>query len=164
MNDEVLSISIGSRHDHQWLLDSGASNHMCLVRIDNIRIKMFDGTVKILVDVRHVPNVRKNLISLGVLNTGGYKSIVQGGLMKVYKGILQVMKEKKVGNLSLLEGRTTSYHATTVSKNDSDFVRLWDQWLGHMREQGLNVLLYCKLLSSLKSLKLDFCKDSIYGK
>ena len=32
MTDEVLSISIGSRYDQQWLLDSGASNHMCLHR------------------------------------------------------------------------------------------------------------------------------------
>jgi hypothetical protein len=32
MTNEVLSISIGSHHDQQWLLDSGASNHMCLHR------------------------------------------------------------------------------------------------------------------------------------
>jgi hypothetical protein len=32
MTDEVLSISIGSRHVQQWLLDSGAPNHMCLHR------------------------------------------------------------------------------------------------------------------------------------
>jgi hypothetical protein len=32
ITDEVLSISIGSCHDQQWLLDSGASNHMCLHR------------------------------------------------------------------------------------------------------------------------------------
>jgi hypothetical protein len=32
MIDEVLSISIGSRYDQQWLLDSSASNHMCLHR------------------------------------------------------------------------------------------------------------------------------------
>jgi hypothetical protein len=95
MTDEVLSISIGSRHDQQWLLDSGASNHMCLHRhwfityqsiddgivymgndisckvvgIGSIRIKMFDGTIKILTDVIHVPEHRKNLISLGVLDT-----------------------------------------------------------------------------------------------
>jgi hypothetical protein len=75
-------------HDQQWLLDSGASNHMCLHRhwfityqsiddgivymgndisckvvgIGSIRIKMFDGTIKILTDVRHVPDIRKNLI------------------------------------------------------------------------------------------------------
>ena len=30
--DEVSSISIGSHHDQQLLLDYGASNHMCLHR------------------------------------------------------------------------------------------------------------------------------------
>ena len=114
MTDEVLSISIGSCHDQQWLLDYGASNHMCLHRhwfitdqsindgivymgnyisckvvgIGSIQIKMFDGTVKILTDVRHVPKIRKNLIYLGFLDTGGYKSIVQGGFMKFYREIL----------------------------------------------------------------------------
>jgi hypothetical protein len=148
MTDEVLSISIGSRHDQLWLLDSDASNHMCLHRhwfvtyqsiddgiiymgndisckvvgIGSIQIKMFDGTVKILTDVRHVLELRKNLISLGVLDTRGYKSIVQGGFMKVYKGILLVIKVKKVGNQFMLEGRTESDHATMVSENDSDFV------------------------------------------
>jgi hypothetical protein len=42
-----------------------------VVGIGSIRIKMFDGTVKILTDVRHVPDLRKNLISLGVLDTRG---------------------------------------------------------------------------------------------
>jgi hypothetical protein len=84
--------------------------------------------------------------------------------MKIYKGILLVMKAKKVGNLFLLEGRTESDHATIVSEKDSDFVRLWHQRLGHMSEQGLKVLSDRKLLPSLKSLKLDFCKHCIYGK
>ena len=93
-----------------------------VVGIGSIRIKMFDGTVKILTNVRHVPQLRNNLISLGVLDTRGYKSIVQGGVMKVYKGILLVMKVKKVGNLFLLEERTESNHATRVSENDSDSI------------------------------------------
>jgi hypothetical protein len=32
MVDEVLKIGIVSRYDQQWLLDFGASNHMCLHR------------------------------------------------------------------------------------------------------------------------------------
>ena len=98
-----------------------------VVGIGSIQIKMFDGFVKILTDVRHVPELRKNLISLGVLDTGIYKSTVQGGVMKVYKGILLVMKAKKVGNMFILEGRTKSDHVTTLSENDSDYVRLWHQ-------------------------------------
>jgi hypothetical protein len=93
-----------------------------VVGIGSIRIKMFDGTVKILIDVRHVPELRKNLISLGVLNTRGYKSIFEGGVMKVYKGIQLVMKSKKVGSMFLLEGRTKSDHATMVSEKDNDYV------------------------------------------
>jgi len=33
-----------------------------------------------------------------------------------------------------------------------------------MREKGLQVLMNCKLLPHLKSLKLDFCKHCVYGK
>jgi hypothetical protein len=93
-----------------------------VVEIGSIRINMFDGTVKILINVTHVLELRKNLISLGVLETRRYKSIVQGGVMKVYKLILLVMKVKKVGNMFLLEGRTESHHVATVSEKDNDFV------------------------------------------
>jgi hypothetical protein len=135
-----------------------------VVGIRSIQIKMFDGTIKILTDARHVLELRKNLISLGVLDTGGYKSIVLGGVMKVYKGILLVMRAKKVGNLFLLEGRTESDNVTTISENDSDSIRLWHQRLDHMSERGLKVLSGHNLLPNLKSLKLDFCKHCIYGK
>jgi hypothetical protein len=49
---------------------------------------MYDGYVRTLTDVRHVPELRKNLISLGVLDFAGYKCTVQGGVLKVFKGIL----------------------------------------------------------------------------
>ena len=93
-----------------------------VVGIGSILIKMFDGSIKILNDVRHVPELRNNLIPLGVLDTRGYKSIFQGGVMKIYKVILLVMKAKKVKNLFLLEGRIESDHVIVVSENDSDFI------------------------------------------
>ena len=43
-----------------------------VVGIGNIRIKMFDGVVRMLFDVSHVPNLRKNLISLGILDCNGF--------------------------------------------------------------------------------------------
>ena len=42
--------------------------------------------------------------------------------MKAYKGILLVMKAKKIVNLFLLEGKTELDHATVVSENDNDSV------------------------------------------
>jgi hypothetical protein len=122
MVDEVLSTCDVSHQHQHWLLDSGASNHMCLHRnwfstyqsiddgvvfmgnifsckivgIGTVQIKMHDGSVRI----------RKKLISLGVLDSVGYRCTTQGGVLKVSKGILVVMKEKRIRNLYQLEGRT----------------------------------------------------------
>jgi hypothetical protein len=68
---------------------------------------MFDGVVKTLCDVRHVPDVEKNLISLGTLdsNSFGYKS--EGGIMKVTKGVPVVMRgQKRSKNIYKLLGST----------------------------------------------------------
>ncbi|KAE8787904.1 retrotransposon ty1-copia subclass [Hordeum vulgare] len=39
--------------------------------VGDIKIKMFDGVERMLRGVRHVPGLRRNLISLGVLHDGG---------------------------------------------------------------------------------------------
>eukprot|EP00253_Pinus_taeda_P004912 PITA_04912 len=176
MSDEVLPVNL-SNHDQHWLLDSGASNHMCIHRewfktyksindgvvymgndvtcnivgIGSIQLQMVDGTTKILTDVRHVPELRKNLISLGALDTYGYKIVIQGGVMKIYKGILLVMKAKKVGNLFQLEGRIGSDHVSTVSKHDSSSIRLWHQrkvWV-YMLKRKSNVFTVFKQFRAL---------------
>lgn len=55
-------------------------HQMILVGIGTIRIKMFDGVVRALADVRHVPNLKRNLISLSTLDTKGYKYSGEGEL------------------------------------------------------------------------------------
>ena len=62
--------------------------------IGSIKIKIYNGTMITLTKVRHVPKLRKNLISMGVLDVAGYEIVVQDGVMKVSKGVLVVMKEK----------------------------------------------------------------------
>ena len=49
---------------------------------------------------------KKNLISLGVLDSDGYKFTGQDGVLKVFKEALVVMKAKKVGNIYRLKGST----------------------------------------------------------
>ena len=131
MVEEVLSICDVSHQHQHWLLYSGASSHMCLHRnwfstyqsiddgvvfmgndfscqivgVGSIQIKMHDGYVRTLTDARNVPKLRKNLIYLGVLDSTSYKCTTQGGVLKVSKGILVVMKENRISNLYQLEGR-----------------------------------------------------------
>lgn len=45
----------------------------CMITIiGNIRIKIFDKVVKELKHVRHAPNLKKNIVSLGMLENMGY--------------------------------------------------------------------------------------------
>ena len=39
-----------------------------VIKIGNDHIKMYDGMMRTLVDVRHVSNLKRNLISLGILD------------------------------------------------------------------------------------------------
>ena len=132
------------------LLDSGASHHICphrnwftsyenvngsfvfmgnnvscqTVGMGNIRIKMYDNTVRTLTSVRHVLDLKKNLISLGVLDSDGYKFTGQNGVLKVSKGALVVMKAEKVGNLYRLKGSTQVSEAAIVLEKEEEGTRL----------------------------------------
>ena len=69
------------------------NNASCKVAsIGTIRIRMFDRIVRTLGDVRHVPHLKRNLISLSTLDVKGYKYTGEGGVLKISKGTLVVMK------------------------------------------------------------------------
>ena len=81
--------------------------------------------MKTLTKVRHVPELRKNLIFMGVLDVVGYNFVVQGGGMKVSKVILAVMKEIRIGNLYKLEGSCGVSQVAVVFEAASDPAHLW---------------------------------------
>ena len=59
------------------------NNTTCkLVGVRSVKMRMFDGMVKTLIDVRYVSGLKKNLISLGTLDKILIRSGV-GSLMKV---------------------------------------------------------------------------------
>jgi hypothetical protein len=92
MIDEALSICSISQFQQEWLLDFSASHNMSSHRnwfcsyqsiddsvvfmgnditcksvgIESIKIKIFNGIVRMLMDVRHVRDLKKNFISLGI--------------------------------------------------------------------------------------------------
>ena len=102
-------LSVSSSQDH---LKASEQNLMLsitcrVVGMGNIRVKMFDGVIRTLCDVRHVLDLRKNLISLGTLDSNGFNYNFANGVMKVSKGILTVMKGQKLtGNIYKLMGTT----------------------------------------------------------
>src|SRR5436190_7682074 len=122
--------------------------------IGNIKIKMYDGMIRTLGDVRHVPDLRKNLISLGTLDGNGYNYRSEGGIMKVGKGAMTVMKGQNLaGNIYKLLG-TTIVGGVAAVESESDSAALWHMRLGHMSERGMAELHKRGLLKGIKTCKL----------
>ncbi|KAH9684220.1 hypothetical protein KPL71_027928 [Citrus sinensis] len=89
----------------EWILDTGATYHLCPIKewftdfrnlesgavvmgndqpcrtmeIGTIRLKMFDGMVRELKEIRFVPALKKNLIFVGALEAKGYKVTIEDG-------------------------------------------------------------------------------------
>ena len=56
-----------------------ANNVECKsIGIGTVKIKMFDGVIQTQTNVMHAPNLRRNLISLGALDSKGYKCTING--------------------------------------------------------------------------------------
>ena len=70
------------------------NDHPCrVVGIGSVRIKMFDGVVCTLTNVRYIPKMKKNLISLGVLDSYGHRWSVLDGVLQVKARDKAVLKE-----------------------------------------------------------------------
>lgn len=75
--------------------------------IRTVKIKMFNGVVHTLGGVAYVPKMRRNLISLGWLDSKGCSYSAAGGAMKITCGYLVLMKGEKCGDgLYRLMGNT----------------------------------------------------------
>ena len=101
-------------------------NHSCnTLGVGSVKIKMFDGVIRTLRDVRHVPKLKNKLISLGVLDSCVHMFTSLSGVLKVSKGALVVMKELKTRSPYKLVGITQVNDTSLVSKDMSGSTQLW---------------------------------------
>jgi hypothetical protein len=105
-----------------------------IVGMGKVKIKQHNRNQWLLKEVRHVPNLRKNLISTGQLASEGYISIFTDKMWKAIKGSLVIVKGAKVGTLYLCNGNTNSSISLASTGVDT---ALWHHRLGHMSEKGM---------------------------
>jgi hypothetical protein len=110
-----------------------------IVDIGTIIIRMHDGIVRTLTNVQHIPDLTKNLISLGTLDSLEYKYFGKGGVIQVSKGSLVIMNGNNVDGLYFLQGSTVTGSAAVSTSDDPDLntTHLWHMRLGHMSERGM---------------------------
>ncbi|KAJ4703555.1 Retrovirus-related Pol polyprotein from transposon TNT 1-94 [Melia azedarach] len=193
-SEEDIALVADEHTDHNdvWILDSGASYHICprrewfttyeqvdggnismanssvckAVGICSIKIRTHDGKFCTLNDVRHVPLMTKNLISLSMLDNKGFSFQGEGGVLHVCKGSNVVLKGVKRGTLYFLQGSTLSSSVAVASSEiDKDnMTKLCHMRLGHMSARGMQILSKWDLLCGHKIKDLEFCEHCIFGK
>ena len=77
----------------------GNDNACKTMGISTIQLNNHDGSIQVLTGVPYVPSFKKNLISLGVINSKGLTITLRDGLLKVVAGALTVMKDTIINNL-----------------------------------------------------------------
>ncbi|KAL2643945.1 hypothetical protein R1flu_011532 [Riccia fluitans] len=124
---------------------------------------MFDGIIRILNDVRFIPDMCKNLISLRMLVEKGYKFNVERNSLCVMAEDKIILRDRHRRNLYVLEGSTVCGEAH-VTASQGEMAQMWHQHFGHMSEKGMEVLRKQDLLSGFRSSKLEFCEHCVFGK
>lgn len=94
------------------------NNQSCRVAgIGRVRLRLLDETVRVLDQVRRVPDLRKNLISLSTLNSNGYTFFGGGeggdGVLKVQRGHRIVLEGRKSSQPYILQGRAKPVKETS---------------------------------------------------
>jgi len=107
-------------------------SHVQTISIGNIRMSMF-GQVRTLMNARHVPDLKKNLLSLGALKARGYKFSGTDRAIKVIKGSMTILKGERITNLYKLTGSIIIGDASAAIEK-KDTTRLWHMRLRHMSE------------------------------
>ena len=82
-----------------YLADGSALD---VVGMGNVRILLSNGSVWLLKKVRHIPELRRNLMSVGQVDDEGHAILFVGGTWKVTKGATVLARGKKIGTLYMI--------------------------------------------------------------
>ncbi|GJX43365.1 retrotransposon protein, putative, ty1-copia subclass [Tanacetum coccineum] len=174
-----------------WIMDSGCSYHMtprldilfdflecdggsvqlgdnreCKIRgIGKVRIQLKDGSSFVLHNVRYIPELKRNLISLGTLKKEGYTIKMQSGKVKVINGSRVILSGIRRDNcIYSLDGHAMVGELNASVEEKDSLTQVWHKRLGHISEAGLHVLEKQGLFGKKSLGKLDFCENCVLGK
>ena len=91
--------------------------------IGNVILVTHTGSKLVLKDVRHVPDVRLDIISIGKLDDEGYPNHFSARRWKLAKGSQIIAKCQKLNSLYLMQVIVSSGEVNVANKNV--FIELW---------------------------------------
>ena len=169
--DSGCTFHMTSRKD--WLLNFTECDPMMILLGDNhtveskgcgtVRLNTNGGSIKMLKNVRYVPNIRRNLISTGTLDKLGYTHQGGDGLVSFYSGDKLALRGRLSGGLYVLDGNT-ELSENLNTENQMSKTALWHSRLGHMNLNSLKVLVGKGLIVKKEIQELEFCEHCVLGK
>ena len=106
---------------------SFGDDHTCHIEgISIVRIKLFDGMVGELKDVRHAPQLKKNVILIGALEAQALRETLGENILKMFSDSLVVLKGIRCNNLYYLKCNVIIENLATSECLDDDSIRLWN--------------------------------------
>ena len=114
--------------------------------------------------VRHVPDLKRNLIALGILDQIECKIRLEYGQLCVLNGSNLVMKGTRKNLAYILDGKAISRKAGVLEKHTEDKTKIWHLRFGHISEKDLKELENQGMFGSDKIGKLEFCEVCVLGK
>lgn len=172
--------------ESMWIIDSGATLHVTprkefftsytsgdfgvlkmgndgvskVVGIGDVCLQTNMGVQLLLRGVKHAPDVRFNLISVQMLDDGGYDNHFGSGKWKLTRGNLVVARGEKINKLYWTKALVAKDSVNAMDMEAS----LWHRRLSHISEKGLNCLAKKDVLPGLKSAELEKCSHCMAGK
>jgi hypothetical protein len=85
---------------------------------------MFDDRDFLLKNVRYIPELKRNLISISMFDGLGYCTRIERGVMRISHGALVIAKGSKINGLYILDGSTVISNALVASVETADITKL----------------------------------------
>ena len=140
----------------------GNTSHSNIIRIGDVCIQTDVGCTMTLKDVRHILNLKLNLISGTSLDRARYESYFGNGRWKLTKGSLIIARGKACNTLYKTHVKLCKGVLNAIEDRSSP--NLWHKRLGHMTEKGLQLLAKKDIIHYSKGTSLDPCDYCLIGK
>jgi transposase InsO family protein len=177
----------------KWILDSGASAHICFKKEYFQELNIYNGSplklgnqqdvevvgqgsilfkrnvagqweTSVLKDVLYVPELKRNLFSEGVATRHGYKIIKKGRDAFIYNDCdLVLTASLRENNLYELNMKPIEQEVHTIQKCD---LRTWHERLGHINIKEIQKMCQNNVITGLDVTDWDnfVCEGCAYGK
>lgn len=114
---------------------------MCrIIGIGYARLKLHDRSIRKLKHVRFVPNLKRNMITLHLLDQIGYNVKIESDEIIIIKGTETITNGLRKIEVFVLDGEVVVGEVGMSINTNIDKTRLWHLRLRHIREKRLKTL------------------------